>query len=379
MSCKIHLRTFSGEHHPRTVKYITYASANLHADCSFLIQVCGNHLGILFEDQFGDSSSFLVWDCRTGDQVLVSTRPLFALLAVDIFCNQQIHALGFKSFAFMTEDLILAAILRSDLEPTLQVLRIAAFVYPIYSVEDIPYVCELRYPNVKGAVENLLIRSEPTPTWKPSAGSGVPFYGSRKDFIFTISMRILWADTQEITVLFVPLSTLLSEVERSHGVPRRDVPWDVWGPDGTRVIRREPSEVWVCYTYGMRFIQGLRWNSGHEARVYDFNRYAARKHVKASVDAPTPWKRLAPESKPSGHSPSFYRQVFTRLPGRVANVTLEHSDDGWDACMIGEDHIVMVQVRYPTIEYVVDFVVDFFVSIVAASNLHVRLYGYVKF
>ena len=246
----------------------------------------------------------------------------------------------------MTEDLILAAILRSDREPTLQVLSIAAYVEPVHSLKDMPYICELQYPELHGTMEYFLIRSEPTPTWRPPAASGVPFYSSRKDFIFTISMRTLWGEAHESAVLIVPLSTLLSEVERSHDVPRRNVPWDAWGPRGARMVCREPSETWVCYTYGMKFIQGLRWKNGQIARTYDFNPYAARKHVKTSVDSPIPWKRLAKQSKLSGRCECFDGEVITTLPGRVATVTLQHSEEGWDAPMIGEDHILMVQVRY---------------------------------
>ncbi|KAF8134942.1 hypothetical protein EV363DRAFT_1322083, partial [Boletus edulis] len=330
MSCNMHLRTLSGEQHPRAaVEPIVYASASLHAEFSFLIQICGNRVAILFYDQLGASpkNSFLVWNWPTRQQELY------------------IHTAEFKSYAFMTEDLILAGILTPDLEPALQVLRVTAHGDPlsIHSLQDISCICELQYPNLQGNVEYFLIRSEPTPTWKPPAGSGVPFYGSRRDFIFTISLRILWNETQESIVLFVPLSTLLSEVDRSHDTPRRSVHWDAWGPDGTRMIFREPSETWVCYTYGMKFILGLRLNDGHVARLYDFDPYAARKHVKTSVDSPIPWKRLAQESKPSGRCRSFVEQVITRLPGRVATITLEHSNDGWDTAMIGEDHIVMVQ------------------------------------
>jgi hypothetical protein len=278
----------------------------------------------------------------------------------------------------MTEDLILAAILRSDREPTLRVLRIAAYVNPVHSLKDMPYVCELQYPALRGNVEYFLIRAEPTPTWRPPAEFGVPFYGSQKDFIFTISMRILSGETHESTVLFVPLSTLLPEVERSHDVPRRVVAWNAWGPSGTRMVCREPSETWVCYTYGMKFIQGLGWKNGHAARVYDFNPHAARKHVKMSVDSPVLWKRLATEPEPGGRCQSFCREVITRLPGRVATITLAHSDDGWDAAMIGEDHIVMVQVGYLLSNVVVDVIADSFVFVVAASFFHVRLHGYVK-
>ena len=250
----------------------------------------------------------------------------------------------FQSFAFMSEDQILAAILRSDTEPTLQVLTVAEHVHPIQSLEDIPCACELRYPRLQGNVEYFMIRSEPTPTWKPPAGLGVPFYCSRRNFIFTVCVRTLCGEKHESTVLFVPLSTLLAEVERSRDVPHRSVPWDAWGPNGTRMLFREPSETWVCYTYGMKFIQGLRWKNGHVARVYDFNPYVTRKHVKTRIESPIPWMRLGEQSK--CRCESFCEEVVTKLPGRVAMVTLEHLDEGWDAAMIGEDHIVMVQVRY---------------------------------
>lgn len=265
----------------------------------------------------------------------------------------------------MTEDLILAGISRSGKEPSLQVLNIAAHVNPVHSLEDMPFICELQYPKLQATMEYFVIRSEPTPTWRPPS-SGVPFYCSRKDFVFTISMRTTLGETHESTVLFVPLSILLSEVERSYGVPRRNVPWDAWGPGGTRLLFREPSDTWVCYTYGMKFIQGLRWKTGHVARVYDFNPYAARKHTKASVNSSIRWKRLAKQSKSNARCDSFGGEVITKLPGRVANLTLHHSEDGWDAVMIGEDHVLMVQVRSSSSNIPINSMADIFISVAEA-------------
>lgn len=376
MSCTLHLHTLSGEHHPLTaVPQITRVVAGLDADFSFLIQICGSHLAILFYDQLNASSqnSFVVWNWRTGHQQIVSNLSPVTCFTIDFFCNQYIHTSEFQSFAFMTEDLILAAILRSDMEPTLQVLRVsAAYLNPVRSVADIPFVCELQYPELQGNLEYFLIRAEPTPTWRPPADLKVPFYSSRKEFIFTISTRIISGDTHESTVLFVPLSTLLLEVERSHAVHRRVVSWRAWGPSGTRMMCREPSETWVCYTYGMKFILGLRWKNGHVARVYDFNRHAARKYVRTSLDSPVPWMRLAKETKPGGRYEGFCPKVVTTLPGRVATITLEHSDDGWDAAMIGEDHIVMVQVRYLLSNIVIDLIADLF----RRAQPNSSMYGY---
>lgn len=257
----------------------------------------------------------------------------------------------------MTEDLILAGILKSYTEPALRVLSISAYANPDYYSGDMPYICELQYPELQANTEYLLIRSDPTPSWRPPISAGVPFYCSRKDFIFTVSLRSFLGELRQSTILLVPLSTLLSEVERSHNVARRNVAWSEWGPSGTRMICREPSETWVCYTYGMKFIQGLRWKGGHVARAYDFNPYAARKYVKKSLDSPSLWKRLASSSKPSSRCEIFGEQVTTTLSGRVVNITLEHTEGGWEAVMIGEDHILMVQVRPSLLNILVNLTV----------------------
>ncbi|KAG6373376.1 hypothetical protein JVT61DRAFT_6524 [Boletus reticuloceps] len=340
VSCNIHLRTLSGEQHPRAAEtQITYTSTSLHATLSFMIQICGNRVAVLFYDQLFfeldtlSTNPFLVWNWQTGQQELVICSHSRDYIL-------RLHDRGSD----------LATIIRSDSGPALQILRASAQVDPILPLEETPCVCELQLPRVQGDVEWLLVRSEPTPTWKPPTGSGVPFYASRKDYIFSVSIRAIVDEMDGNAVLFIPLSTLLLEVERSHDVPRRNVPWDAWGPDRTRIISMQPSETWICYTYGMKFIQHVPWNNGYAAQVYDFNPYAARKHVKTTVDSLLPWKHLAEESKPAGWCEGFcsseQEQVVTRLPGRVATIALAHSNNSQDAAMIGEDNIVIVQVAY---------------------------------
>ncbi|KAF9243501.1 hypothetical protein BU15DRAFT_43126, partial [Melanogaster broomeanus] len=335
IACKIHLRNFSGEPHPcAAVPQIRHAPQSMRDDFLFLIQICGPHVAILFIDQGGAiPNSFLVWNWHTG--------------------HQKVHMrmLEFRSFAFMTEDLILAAILRSDEVPCLNVFSIAACDNPVTDLEEMPYTCELRFPEIKGEVKHMLIRSEPTPSWRPPANLAVPFYASRRDFIFVIALRVVTQyDIQEHTVLLVPLSTLLSQVKLSRDAPQRCIVWKDWGPKGSRMLCREPSETWVCYTYGMKFILGLRWKRGHEARVYDFNPYAARKHVKTKTDSSIPWTPLVRQASMNQQCHGFGEEVTTTLPGRVALVNLMQSKDGWETAMIGEDNIVMVQVRRVLVE-----------------------------
>ncbi|KAF9243500.1 hypothetical protein BU15DRAFT_72169 [Melanogaster broomeanus] len=159
VACKIHFRNFSGEPHPcAAVPQIRHAPQSMDDDLLLLMQICGPHIAILFIDQVGMAlNSFHVWNWHTG--------------------HQKVHMrmLEFGSFAFMSEDLILAAILRSDED----------------SGEDTLHMCELRFPEIKGEV-------------RP-----VPFYAERKDFIFAISLRVVTrAGIQEHRILVVPLSTL---------------------------------------------------------------------------------------------------------------------------------------------------------------------------
>ncbi|KIK99991.1 hypothetical protein PAXRUDRAFT_822178 [Paxillus rubicundulus Ve08.2h10] len=327
VSYKIHLRTLAGEPHPRAVvPLVTHAPQSAHDQFLFLIQICGPHIAVLFINQLGAATPdmLLVWNWHTGQQKVY------------------MRVLQLCSFAFMTEDLILVAIVRSVNEPCLVVLSIAACGNPIQAFEDMTYICELQYPALKYDVEDILIRSEPTPSWRPPASLAVPFYVSRKDFIFTISLRVTAGhEIRENTLLFVPLSTLLSQVALSYDAPQRRIAWKEWGPKGTRMIFRESSEIWVCYTHGMRFIQGLRWKDGHKARVYDFNPYAARKYE--GIDSSVKWKPLARKATMKVQSHAFAEEVVTTLPGRVAMVDLAHSKDGCEAAMIGENNIVMVQ------------------------------------
>lgn len=161
-------------------------------------------------------------------------------------------------------------------------------------------------------------------------------------------MRYPSDPVQESKVLFVPLSTLLLEVESSQ--PRRNVCWEDWGLSGARMISREPSETWVCYTYGMKFVHGLPREAWQQAaRVYDFNSYAARKYVKSTINPSIPWEPLMAASEPSARCEICQEDIITTLPGRVTNFELGDYHGaggvGWEALMIGEDHILMVQVR----------------------------------
>jgi hypothetical protein len=332
--CNVHLRTLmTGEHHPMTVvPFMTHLLSDMHEEVRFLIQVCGPRIAILCQDRGDDPNSRLVvWDWKSGQQKLY-------LRDADL-----------RSFSFVTEDLLLVGIVESDeTPPRLDIFSIDSFDKEIEEYKDVNYICGLEYPKMKADVLDMLIRSEPSPGWSPSQTVQTPFFFARSDRIFTITMRVSPENnsTEECTVLIVPLSTIMAQVELSRNTQKRIVPWVRWGPNGSYMLLRSPSEIWVCYVYGMKFIQLLPWKKGNSARVYDFNKYAARRDVRneQTTEPKLLWRRLGMPQSLNSRCSAFDEEVNTYLPGRVATVEVMPSDTShdWEAAMIGEDNIVLV-------------------------------------
>lgn len=263
-----------------------------------------------------------------------------------------------RSFSFVTEDLLLVGVVAvesDEMPPRLDIISIDSFSENMVVAEykDVSYICGLEYPKMKAYVQDMMIRSEPTPGWSPSQTVQTPFFFARSDRIFTITLRVTpdSNSAEECTVLIVPLSTIMAQVELSRGIRKRTVPWTQWGPNGSYMLLRSPSEVWVCYVYGMKFIQLLPWKKGNPVRVYDFNRYAARRDVRneQTTEPKLPWKRLGMPQSLNSRCSAFDEEVNTYLPGRVATVEVMPSDTShdWEAAMIGEDNIVLVSVSLP--------------------------------
>lgn len=209
------------------------------------------------------------------------------------------------------------------------------------------YLCELRYPRLRTIVYEMSISSEPSPTSAISNIPAAPFTHSSTDVLFTVTVTYSDSSSEnEAITLLVPRSTILSQVSRVSASPQKYLEWESWGPTGSRMLKIKPSDVWVCYSYGMKFVHSSPAGSVF-AHVYDFNPYATRTDVSSANCPHLPWKAMPMETKiRRGHNP-FDIDVITSLPGRNATFHLMPSDHGWEATMITEDHIVLVQVSEP--------------------------------
>ncbi|KAL4078607.1 hypothetical protein V8B97DRAFT_1880936 [Scleroderma yunnanense] len=323
--CDIHLRSCTtGMVHPETTcPRIRPSFLSIRTRSCFLIRVCGPYIGVLFSDRWltPSAAAFAVWDWRTGTQKML------------------IRGREFRSFTFISDELILVVFISGG-----QVsLRILPVIHELVSsASDVEYLCELRYPKLRATVDGVLIISEPSPTSTVPTNFQAPFTYSSTDVLFTITLKYsLDTVSMSAVVLLVPRSTILSHVSSISTSPEKHLEWESWGAKGSRMLLLAPSDIWVCHTYGMKYIHK---DGGVSASIYDFNPYVTNKDVNTASCPRISWTAMEKETIIRGRTNPFEMDVVTSLPGRKAPLPLTPNGNGWEAAMITEDHIVMVQV-----------------------------------
>lgn len=167
-------------------------------------------------------------------------------------------------------------------------------------------------------------------------------------------MFTLWTfhvhDAEQVVLLFVPSSTILSLMIDLKPDDRKVFTWDEWGPNGTRMMKvpMGHSFSWVSFVYGMTYLApiwaGDRWGF----QLYDFNKLGLRRRF---VDADS--------ESPGGHDDylvarstvwppgTFSTVVTTSLPYRCRQLKLHqplapNSSMLWQAVLLSEDSIIAV-------------------------------------
>ncbi|KAH8998839.1 hypothetical protein EDB86DRAFT_2910402 [Lactarius hatsudake] len=203
--CRIHLRSLStGEKHPmaRSTGAVehTLAVPNIVLDhWTYSIRICEDYVGILFMEPFEgmNDSELVVWSWRTG------VRKLMAL------------STSISSFVFLGDNFILAS---TTTPPALLVYRTL-----LHETSDI------------------LLTSDPSPGWSPSARLQLPFQ--------------IAGDERIGETILIPAKILLGEIESLLIKERRDVVWESYGSQFLeRVPLHDGWDVWTCFVFGMRYI-----------------------------------------------------------------------------------------------------------------------------
>jgi hypothetical protein len=140
---------------------------------------------------------------------------------------------------------------------------------------DIEHCRIFLYPEFAD-VYRLCMEIRADPGTSSATNSRVPFALDTQTFILVVTLYVVGMDSfSKNFVHFIPSEFLLSVVECGDGQSADPLDWSSWGPLNTRLLvtPQEPSDIWVCYVYGNKFViseeVGLH---GYSGRLFDFSK-----------------------------------------------------------------------------------------------------------
>ncbi|KAF8913013.1 hypothetical protein CPB84DRAFT_1760121 [Gymnopilus junonius] len=194
-------------------------------------------------------------------------------------------------------------------------------------------ICDPRPLERAGFITSIDIRCDPGPISQPE-GSSVPFSQDPAKFIIVVTFWLSVNCRPRSLIHFIPSAYLLFFVDKADNMHS----WATWIPRKTRMLytKQYPSDVWVCYVYGTKFVISERLprgNFGYSARLFDFNQLALRRHRKSDSETA--------EAPVGFRTSNALPDVDASLPFRSQSIIL---DDAHDQCTVlcSEDHIIIV-------------------------------------
>ncbi|KAG1769850.1 hypothetical protein EDD22DRAFT_817338 [Suillus occidentalis] len=347
MSIHIHLLSMAtGQVHPSVAVQVINHDLDMRCtpkELSLSIQVSGSLVGILFlpsnkNPPRNKIPELAVWDWLRGELLLIRSSREIA------------------TFAFLTSHLLLVGAVMNKVdmaEPGLYVLTISASTIKLTLTGD--YICAFGFPSFDLVVspEAILIRSDPSPEWKPN--QEVPFSIARGHRLFIITIHVkIEGEKEKVTYdLFTLASILLSYVtslpRQTH---RHTIKWDTWGPTGTRFLKSPPHsyDVWTGYVFGSKFIslitppKSRAGQSLQTIQVWDFNQLAIKRATALGVEKDNVY--YVSDTTVVDDLDMFVKTIRTSLPYSVATRTLpppcSPQDQTFTDAMCSEDTIFLV-------------------------------------
>ncbi|KAG2072912.1 hypothetical protein BDR04DRAFT_372100 [Suillus decipiens] len=340
---RIHLRSVTtGQVHPSVIDGIRIIHHHLDVQCHLVdlsLQISGNFLGVLFAAQGeGSIPELTVWNWKKGELILTRSSSEIA------------------TFAFLTSSLMLVGTVKNETnskvaEPRLFVLDVSKpSTIKVTLTSD--YVCVFGFPSFDRTVSpvDIVIRSDPSPGWKPNPESHIPFSITRERQLFLITAQVEEKKKHVSYDLFAPANTLLSHVTALPPQTSRCViNWDTWGPTGTRFLKSLPhSQIWTGYVFGSKFIllvtspRGATGQPSQTIQMWDFNHLAMKRaaalgfekeHVRRVNDATVVKDKV------------FVKTIRTSLPYSITTRTLpprSPEEPAFTDVMCGEDTIFLI-------------------------------------
>ncbi|KAI0094795.1 hypothetical protein BDY19DRAFT_988597 [Irpex rosettiformis] len=337
---RIHLRSLrTGKPHPKACNPAVLTHTPQGIEFSFAISISGEYLGVLFISSDDHESQILVWNWCTG----VLEMPSY---------HKALKGQAIGSFGFLDDDRIMVGVVQHP-EPALQIFNYKNASNNLTDIEDASFECSLQLPTLQAWVAPLAmsVRSDPSPRWQPSPDLKVPFFTSRNDRLFVVTLWVAEGGTIYTLLLFVPLSTIMSRL-KSRGSFGGEYVWDEWGPHGSRMMKAPGghSMIWVCYVFGQSFVSPWRTEDYTEVpvgakaiRILDFNQLAVKKDVAEGPDHEPAVTEVVQNSSVLELGMILLHPVRTYLPYRTKTIRVPlHEDHAFNAVMLNEDTIVTV-------------------------------------
>ncbi|KII87711.1 hypothetical protein PLICRDRAFT_54778 [Plicaturopsis crispa FD-325 SS-3] len=335
-SCRIHLLSLStGRPHPSVSgsSVLSHTPAEYDSDWWYTIQICGKHIGVMLFDP-AESGELLVWDWTVGELKL------------------RLVGTALQSFGFLTDDLVMVA--TGAIKSHTAWLEIYAFTRPAdtkYSADESKqYCCKFQLPRLARGHRpvDVTIRAEPGPSWAPPASLKVPFHAARNQRILVVTLS---AGIPNVSFVFFMLQdAFLEHIDRVGTHSGYTFRWEEWGPQTTRMARIDPSDTWVCYLYGTKFVQLSKASTGGLCvQLYDFNQNAIRHALSCEQDpeeCETGSTSLLNHSTTGDRRHSMFRDpVITCLPCRLTSFPLPNLNEYYEveAVMLSEDALILIE------------------------------------
>lgn len=262
-----------------------------------------------------------------------------------------------RSFSFLNEQFIVVALLidadphafdNEFLEPILAVVNFREEPSERHAMQQAEHVFVFQYPSLTADTIPIRfeIRSDPAPGWFPNSNIQVPFFTSQHNRLYAVSLRLLVGNHLRCIMLFAPLSTFLECIQRKDTPIDRRYEWSTWGPGGTRILlpRTHPSDVWVCYVNGSRYVALRKDKKRFTVDVYDFNRQGLLRAMNQDSDTAISDSYVTKAST-FDEGTIFESEVETSLPYRIQSLPLDLKSITRVAVICSEDNIIIVDVR----------------------------------
>ncbi|KAG5647588.1 hypothetical protein DXG03_008941 [Asterophora parasitica] len=327
----------TGHKHPMaptpTIECHSQKVPNSHA--SLTIQVSGDHLGILFCYSDGPENEFYIWDWKSG------------AVKMDLFGDEM------DSFVFMSEREVIFGFLgpseNDDLEVSLLVLDFEEESKENHAITEVEHGVSFLFPIIVDRIGlvTLEVRSDPAPKLAPP--SQLPFFMAPHNRIFTAFLSIIHESRLQTIMLFAPLATFRSSLDRRIGAGHKRIPWSFWGPKGTRMLMpdRNPSDIWVCYVNASKYVALRKMRRNRTTTilvdVFDFHQPG----LSRALSDPHHGTDCVTSTDFFEAGDVFGEQVQTSLPYRLRTLPLDSTYTSDMGVMCGEDHIIIVDVRVP--------------------------------